>query len=213
MIGPDLLTSPRQQLLIVNDPGDLAGVVRQRYPQFEVATASNYMEGIATLAKGATHGLLVGVDPTARKLDDAVAGLRQAAGVGSRIVLCCLPSGEPTARQVLSAGADDYVIYPPTGSELDEALAIPGARVVEDTLPPGAPVPSWEELTALTGVLAGLGEGRPPMLDRLCRLLADTMRTPFVRIIVESQAAHVPRGTLLSNGIFKIFLCYLRFLI
>ncbi len=191
MTDADFLASEREQLLIVSDPGELARFVRGRYPQFDVAVSPTYLAGIAALARHRTRGLLVGVDPTARKLGSAVAGLRKAAGPSSRIVLCCLPSGEPLARQVLSAGADDYLIYPPSGDQLDSALALPTAGLVVGDLTPTETMPTWDELTALAGVLAGLGGGRLRTLDRLCRLIADSMRTTFVCIVVDDESAHV----------------------
>ena len=117
------LSADRERLLVVNDPGELAKLLRRRYPQFDVTVSGSYLSGVAALGGSHTRGLLVGVDPTARKLGQAVAGLRKAAGTTARLVLCCLPSGEPAARAALSAGADDYIIYPPQGNELDQALA------------------------------------------------------------------------------------------
>jgi diguanylate cyclase (GGDEF)-like protein len=188
---PDLMTPQRDQLLIVNDPGDLARLIRARYPQFEVTVASTYLEGVAVLARQSTRGLVVGVDPTVRKLDNAVAGLRKAAGPASRIVLCCLPSGEPLTRGVLSSGADDYLIYPPNGVELDAALALPTSGSDVRAAAPEVPLPTWEELTSLTEVLAGLGDGRRAVLQQLCKLISETMRTPFVRINVGQDSVHV----------------------
>jgi len=187
----DQLIPTREQLLIVNDPGDLARFVRGRYPELEITQASTYMEGLAALARHSPRGLLVGVDPTARKLSSAIAGLRKAAGPTSRIVLCCLPSSEPVARRVVAAGADDYVIYPPSGSELDAALAIGAPGSESGLTTPEAPVPTWEELHSLTDILAGLSDGRTAMLERLCRLLADAMRTPFVRITIDRESQYV----------------------
>jgi len=191
MIGTDWLTSPREQLLIVSDPGDLARFVRGRYPQFDVTVSPNYLAGIAALANHRTRGLLVGVESGTRKLDRAIAGLRKAAGPASRIVLCCLPSGEPLAREVLSTGADDYLIYPPSADELDQALGLPKPGSALGDLTPVAATPTWDELAGLAGVLARLGDPRPQMLEQLCRLIAESMRTPFVRLLVGGDAAHV----------------------
>jgi len=188
---PDSLIPVREQLLVIHDPGDLATVVRGRYPQFEVAIAPSYMDGLAALARQSPRGLLVGVDPTARKLSSAIAGLRKAAGPESRIVLCCMPSGEPVARRVVAAGADDYLIYPPSGGELDAALALSTPGWESRLTTPEPPIPTWDELHSLTDILAGLADGRTAMLGRLCRLLADTMRTPFVRITVDKDRTHV----------------------
>ncbi|MDM8006174.1 MAG: GGDEF domain-containing protein [Phycisphaerae bacterium] len=188
---PDPLIPTREQLLIVHDPGNLAAFVRGRYPQFEVATASSYMEGLVALARQSPRGVLVGVDPTARKLGSAIAGLRKAAGPGSRIVLCCMPSGEPAARRVVAAGADDYLVYPPDGGDLDAALALTTPGGPSRLTASAPPIPTWDELHSLTDILAGLADGQTAMLERLCRLLADTMRTPFVRITLDQDSRHV----------------------
>ena len=187
----DLELTTRERLLIVHDPADLAHFVRERYPQFEVAVCSTYLAGIAELASRPARGLLVGADPMLRKLDSAVGGLRKAAGASARLVLCCHPSSEPIAREALPAGADDYVIYPPTGEELDQALGLPCMTWQAGAFASAPTLPTWDELTRLAGILAGLGEGRKPMLDRLCRLLADSMRTANVQIIINGDAAWV----------------------
>lgn len=188
---PDPLILTREQLLIVHDPGDLAAFVRGRYPQFDVATAPGYMDGLVALGRQSPRGILVGVDPTVRKLSNAIAGLRKAAGPASRIVLCCMPSGEPVARRVVAAGADDYLIYPPDGGELDAALALPTPGAEARLAASEPPIPTWHELHSLTDILAGLADGRTAMLERLCRLLADAMRTPFVRITLDKESRHV----------------------
>lgn len=190
MTGSELPGAGREQLLVVSDPGKLAQIARRRYPQFEVTAASTYFEGIAALSGRATRGLLVGVDPSIRRLPQAVAGLRKAAGNGSRLVLCCHPSNEPAARQAMSAGADDYVIYPPSEQELDAALAVAhepagGIPVAKD------PVPTWEELEGLTEVMGGLFDGRLALLKRVCQVVADGMRTSFVRVIADNDVATV----------------------
>ena len=153
MMTTDWLQSEREQLLIVRDPGELARFVRGRYPQFEVTVSPTYLAGVTALANRSARGLLVGVDPTARRLESAIAGLRKAAGPAARIVLCCLPSGEPMARGVMSAGANDYLIYPPNGKELDSALGLPPAGAVVGDLTPTETMPTWDELM---GLAAGL---------------------------------------------------------
>lgn len=191
MMNRQTLPTPQERLLVVRDPGSLARFIRGRYPQFDVAVTPTYLAGIAALAQGPARGLLVGVDPVARKLHQAVAGLRKAAGPSSRVVLCCTPSGEPAARDAVAAGADDYLIYPLNGDELDQALGLPTPGVVPGDLTPTETLPTWDELTTLAGVLSGIGQGRKPMLDRLCQLVADSMRAPSVRIVVEGNAASV----------------------
>ncbi len=184
----------RDQLLVVCDPGDVAGYLRRRYTHFNVSVTPTYLAGIAALAGSPARGLVVGVDPNARKLENAVAGLRKAAGDKTRIVLCCRPSGEPAARRVLSAGANDYLIYPPRGDELDKALGLTVQRTGGEPIPtlvPDETAPTWEEIAGLANVLAGLGDGRQPLLDRLCRWVADAMRAADVQIVTPDETAVV----------------------
>ncbi len=184
----DLLGERRERLLVVRDPGNLAETLRRRYPHYDVTVTPTYLAGIGALSDGPARGLLVGVDPLTHRLDQAVAGLRKAAGESSRLVLCCLPSGEPAARRALSAGADDYLICPPAGSELDQALAMPPAvtaRVPQEAL---VPTPTWEEITALAGVLAGLGSGRQAVLNQVGAMIAESLRTADVRIVAGDSA-------------------------
>ena len=184
----------RDQLMVVCDPGDVANVLRRRYTQFNVSVSPTYLAGIASLAGSPARGLVVGVDPNARKLENAVAGLRKAAGEATRIVLCCRPSGEPAARRILSAGANDYLIYPPRGEELDRALGLAVPRAGNESMPMLAAdetTPTWEEIAGLANVLAGMGDGRQALLDRLCRWVADSMRTADVRIVAGDESALV----------------------
>ncbi|GMV95723.1 MAG: GGDEF domain-containing protein [Phycisphaerae bacterium] len=190
MISLDRAPLDRDRLLIVRGPGELARLVRGRYPQFDVSVSASYLEGIAGLAGRPTRAVLIGVDPTARKLREAVAGLRRAAGKAARVVLCCHPSGEPAARDSLAAGADDYLIYPPTGLELDQALNLPAAEEWGERTP--APVlPTWDEVVGLADALARMGDGPQVMLERVARIIADALRSPSVRIVTESAKAVV----------------------
>lgn len=182
---------PRERLLVVHDPADLARMLRNRYPQYDVSVSDSYMSGIAALAGQPVRGVLVGIDPVTRKLDQAIAGLRKAAGASSRLVLCCLPSGEPVARQVAAAGADDYVIYPPRGRELDSALALPSAGDLAADPAVAEGLPSWQELASLADALSGLGEGRRPLLERVCRMMAESMRAANLRLVVNDDMVWV----------------------
>jgi diguanylate cyclase (GGDEF)-like protein len=149
------------------------------------------MSGIAALAGQPARGVLIGIDPATRKLDQAIAGLRKAAGDVSRVVLCCMPSGEPVARQVIAAGADDYIIYPPRGRELDSALALPAVGDVPADRSIAETLPTWDELSSLADALSGLDEGRRPLLERLCRMISESMRSANVRLVVGSDLAWV----------------------
>ena len=183
----------RDRLLVVRDPGGLADQLRARYGHLDVAESDSYLAAIAALAERPACGLVVGVDPDARKLERALGGLRKAAGRRTRIVLCCQPSGEPVARSAQAAGADDYLICPARGRELDEALALTPSR------PGTAPVtaseadaqPTWEEVAGLAEVLSGLTADRDMLLERLCRWISEAMRSPDVRIVTATHTVAI----------------------
>jgi diguanylate cyclase (GGDEF)-like protein len=191
MMPRDSSLLARERLVVVHDPADLARILRGRYPQFDVIVSDNYMSGIAALSGQPVRGVLVGIDPAVRKLDQAISGLRKAAGDSSRLVLCCTPSGEPVARQAVSAGADDYIIYPPRGRELDTALALPTAGDLRVENAGDDALPSWEEMASLADALSSLNEGRRPLLERVCRIIAESMRSANVRILVDKDMVWV----------------------
>ncbi len=188
MLTDNLLQNQRPHLLIINDPENLADLVRKRYPQFDVTVSQNYLEGIAALGQAPPRGLLVGVDPGMRKLKEAVSGLRKAAGERVPLLLCCPPSGEPAAREVLSAGADNYLIYPPSSQELDRALGLEEIVATPEQNNESA-MPTWEELNGLTEVLSDLGSNRQTMLEKLCQLVARSLRVQSVRIVIGPDQA------------------------
>ncbi|NLX13367.1 MAG: GGDEF domain-containing protein [Phycisphaerales bacterium] len=191
MLIDPLLANPKDRLLVVCDPEDIGGFARKRYPQWDVLVSPTYIQGIAALNGRSARGLLVGIDPNHRKLAQAVAGLRKAAGPDTPLIICCPPNDEPSAREALSSGADDYIICPPDGLELDQSLRTSlEASYAQDTSETPR-LPSWEELSELTSALANLGNGRKPMLERFCQMIARSIRAPQVRLIVPPDQAGV----------------------
>ena len=117
----------RDRLVLVSDrSGDrmLLDELRARYPDWAVTTCDSYLAGIAELARRPARAVLAVVDTELAQLDNAVAGLRSAAGPEAKFVLCCTPDTEPVARNAFANGADDYVILPLVGGELDRALGL-----------------------------------------------------------------------------------------
>ncbi len=196
LMDPLLASSPKDRLLVVCDLENVSAFVRTRYPQWDVAVSPTYLQGIAALAGRPARGLLVGLDLHQRKLTQAIAGLRKAVGPDAPLIICCPPSGEPAAREALSAGADDYVICPPEGIELDQALRVPSKTYeVQDSA--GTPtLPSYEELSELAGALANLDGGPRPLLERFCQMIARSIRAPQVRLEVPPDQASVGDGEL-----------------
>lgn len=187
-------TMPNQPgLLVIDDPGGVADAVRRRYPQFDVRVARTGLAGIAMISDVQNlRGIVLGVEPNARKLDRAVAGLRKAAGPHTPLVLCCPPAGEPSAIQAMDAGASDYLIHPPRMEELDHALQL--ATRDEWVTSSTGEGPTWDEMASFALVMAQLPHGRSAVLRGACDFVQRIMRAPAVRMIAEHDAAQVGDG-------------------
>jgi diguanylate cyclase (GGDEF)-like protein len=190
----DTASDPLQQdrLVIVTagiDEGDLPRTIERRYPDCRVAVCASYLAGIAEVARRPARAVIACVTPSVVRLEDAVAGLREAAGDKTRLVLCCSPESEPETRQAVRHGADDYVLYPIEGHELDAALGYgrpdtsPGL-----TLTP-APHASTEELRQLSELIAHLGAKPMILIERLAALVQAALQTRGATVIVEGAVA------------------------
>jgi diguanylate cyclase (GGDEF)-like protein len=180
------------RVLVVNDPGRIADLVRRRYPTAEVQERTSYLAGISACGPASgppVRRVLVGVDPTSSRLRAAVQGLRRAVGGDGRIILCCRPEGEPAARATLDAGADDYIIYPPTGHDLDTALAIPQVAPAPAAPPDAAADVSPAELERLATLLSELTRDRPGLMQQAAALVQEAIGCTGVTLVVEDQTA------------------------
>ncbi len=184
MITPDnKVDRPSEHLLVVRDPDGLHRVLSERYAGWEVTSAESYLSGIVALNRLPARAVLVGVDPACRRLPAVVAGLRDVCGPQARVVLCCEPACEPLARQAIEAGADDYVIHPPTGEELDKALGIPPTMSAGASPGPGAA--DVAELDAVGTLLGLVGNAMGPFLQTLARHLQRCLRAGGVRVTAD----------------------------
>lgn len=185
------------RLVVVNDLGRLAEIVRGRYPGVEVVSRPSYLGGMAAcgaVSQGVSPHVLVGVDPGFAKLRSAVGGLRRAIGPRGRMVLCCRPEGEPAARRVLDAGADDYIIYPPTGRDLDSALKLPRSGRWVEVSATGQRLVDPGELGRLATVLAELEKGHQHVAELMAELLRASLDCSRVTILTETARAEAGRG-------------------
>lgn len=183
------------RLLVVHDLGGLAELVRNRYPGVEVVARQDYLAAIADVGSlpSSPRHVLVGVDPMQRRLRSSVEGLRRAIGPAGRMVLCCRPEGEPVTRRILDAGADDYVIYPPTGRDLDNALRLPRAGRLYDVSPTSARLVDPSELADLAQVLAEIDAGHEGVLRRMGELLQRALSCTGLTIAAEARSVDVGR--------------------
>ena len=86
----------RERMLVVGDPPLARGPrvmesLRACYPAWDISRCDSYLAAIADVARNPASAVLANVDPALTQLDNAVAGLRQAAGGDTKLVLCCRP--------------------------------------------------------------------------------------------------------------------------
>ena len=165
-------------------------VVRRRYPQWEVAGSGTYLAAICDLTRHPARVVLAFLDSRVSRLDAAVAGLREAAGPRTRLVLCCPPELEPSARRLIDSGADDYILYPISPPELDHAVGIPPEADWTQSDLSVAPAASMDELRHLGDLLADLESGPTRVLERIADLLRTAMACESVSI--SAEGAGVP---------------------
>ena len=181
-------TVPAGRLLVVRDLDGLQHTLSGRYPKYEVTSTQNYLDGIAAAGAAPMQGVLVGVDPAFRRLSSVVESLREVCGSQVRVVLCCEPACEGLARQALGAGADDYVIHPPTGPELDAALGIPATSTAAPSLPTGPTLPA-SELDVVARLMHEVDNGAAALLHAAAPCLQTALRAAGVRIVADQLTA------------------------
>ena len=171
--------------LVVNDQLGIADDLRRRYPGWQVSVTETYVSAISELARHTVRAVVAFVDPSHDELEKAVAGLREAAGSSTKLLLCCRAEAEPLALRAMKAGADDYLLYPLRGDELDAALAEPGHDVSETIEPSAITGRSMAELKALGDVVSRLGSPPNELLGPLAELLRTAMGAVGARVVVE----------------------------
>ena len=188
---------PRDRLLVVTPGGAGAEWVQgleQRYPDWEVARCASVLSGIAELSRRPARAVLACVGAGGGELSDAVAGLREAAGREARLLLCCPPEAEPAVRRAVSAGADDYLIYPPAPDELDAALGMQPADAGAAEAGAVGSTPSAEELAQLASLLGRLDAPPRGVAQELAELLRVALGAQGVRLVIAGTVVEVGTG-------------------
>jgi len=116
MPAGDSVSSPFEcdRLVVITQGVDdqaLVGDLRRRYASWTVSRCDTYLAGIAELCRQPARAVVVGIDSSLQRVDKAIAGVREAAGPKTKVLLCCAPSAEPVARGLLKHGADDYLLW------------------------------------------------------------------------------------------------------
>ena len=191
--GLDLSADPftSDRLLVVGESHyghDLVTELRTRYADLSIATCDTYLSAIADLSGRQSRAVLACVDPSLPQLNNAIAGLRLAVGDRTKLILCCTTEQEPLARDMLDSGADDYVLCPLDGEELDGAIGY--ARIDKSIAADAeAPLVSPDELAQLAGVLSAIGDKPMAMIERIAPLIRGALRAQAVSVIVEGAVA------------------------
>ena len=161
----------------------------RRYPEWKIIRRPTILAGIAELARNPARAVLAGVDASTCRLDDAVSGLREAGGPDTRLILLCAPECEPAARRALASGADDYLLAPLEGDELDSAVGYGRPNsLAGSTRAPVSP-PSTDELIQLGASLAAVGKRPNVLIERLATLIRTALRSRGATIVIEGAVA------------------------
>ena len=186
----DPLTGERLVVVTAGLNGtSLLDAVKERFDDWHVVACDSYLSAIAEVARHPTRGVIAYVAPSIGELDNAVAGLRRAAGSRTRVVLCCRPESEPLARRAVAHGANDYVLYPLDGDELDAALGYGRPRVDSGLNLAPAPPATTEELVQLSSILESIGARPMVLLEKLAVLLRTALKASGATVIVEGAVA------------------------
>lgn len=177
--------SGRDRVVVVCGPDRLCAQLASRYPALEVVGAGSYLSGMAEAARAGVVAALVYLTPAARRAASLVRGYRQAMGSQGRLVLICEPLLEPVAREAAEAGADDYLIDPPTEAELDAVLGIPP----ESGAPSVAAGLTAEEVERFSALLRSPEGSLRAVLQRLADLVRESMRASSVTVTASGVAA------------------------
>ena len=129
------------------------------------------------------------VDSEARRLEPALAGLREAAGADTPLILCCPPEAEPLARRGVAAGASNYLVCPLNDTELDRAVGYARPEPRTPRIWDSTPTASMDELARLGALLADLPKAGRTLLSRLADLVRAALEGAAVRLVVEGTVA------------------------
>ena len=192
-----MISSPRsihhdpieQDRMVVVAPGrgdqDIADVLRRRYPDWSIIGCESYLSAIVELARRPARAVIASVEPSMNQLENAVAGLREAAGRETKVVLCCGPEGEPAARRAMAYGADDYVLRPLDMAEVDAAIGYTRLRSADLQALVEVPAVSTDELFELSKALEAISERPVVLLEKLATLMRMVLNARSVTLAVE----------------------------
>jgi len=183
----------RDRLLIVGAqwaPTGLVNQVQRRLSNWSVSISDTYLKGIADVARQPVQAVLVYVEPSQTRLPQAVTGLRDAAGGDVKVVLCCHVPAEPAARQAMAGGADDYLIFPFYGIELEQALGIkPDCEEIVDDVTTPAVTAKAKPLRHVADLFSCLSDSPKTLLNQAASLVKEALGATGVMVVVDGAIA------------------------
>lgn len=195
------VVSNEPRLLVVADLNRLGPVMRENFAPNRIEGVRSYLAGVVEVGRAATRAVLVGFDPTCRRLEAAIRALKSVAGAAP-VVFCCDPAYEDVGRRLLAHGADDYLIFPPGPEELEQALRIPSRKTQRRWIevPQVAPIPTAEELARLADLLPRLTSGDASALNAMAALICSALDAESATVLLDGRTGHAGRGTELSEA-------------
>jgi len=176
----------RDCILAVDDGPTLSNFLRQRYPECQVRRADSFLSAIDDLGHLHVRAVVARVDGQYPQLAEAVAGLREAVGNRSKLLLCCAADAEPSVRDAAQTGhADDYLLWPLAGRELDRALGF----VDPLSSPPPRAGAGLDELAAVGDAIRHLGDDPYGLLTRLADMVRLAMGSTAASVVADGSAA------------------------
>ena len=122
-------------LLIGDSLHEVEGALMKAIPDATITRAENVFQAITDQIGNKFTAVVVNAEPMERRPEAAVKTLRELAGNG-RVILFGQAPFEPLARKMLQYGCDDYVISPPTPSDIKSVLGSSNLRITAETRSP-----------------------------------------------------------------------------
>ncbi len=163
-----------ERVLLIGDTSrQMQSALAQAAPGAQITAVAGIFDAIAELCRGDYTTILAAAEPIERRPEAAVRTLRELAG-DSRLLLFGHPTLEPLSRRMLDFGCDDYVVDPPSPTELQQIFGTPPLRLAPaETDVPADELPSSSiALTPAPSPLATIPLGEI-LLDAMLQHPAD----------------------------------------
>ena len=134
--GPALESMVRhvqEHFLLIGDRlQEVEGALVKAIPDAMITRAENVFDAVADQYGNKFTAVVVNAEPMERRPEAAVRTLRELAG-NARVILFGTAPVEPLARKMVQYGCDDYVISPPSVTDMKQALNTSNLRINTDS--------------------------------------------------------------------------------